>query len=275
MLAAEIIVRDQCSTPKVTDGEELFDVLAGLIDELLEQARHKRLSVQVGGVGTGGPMEPGGSAISPLNIPAWRGFPLRARLEQLPGLGAVPVFIDNDAKALALGEAWAGAGRGRAELPRHGGLDRSRWRHRARRTAPRGPHRQRGPHRPCHRRAFWPALSLRVAWVPRGRDLRSRHRGDDGPARRGGRPGDRRIAPACSSGELWRRWRACSTSAWRSSAARSRSATGRTSFSRRKESSTPPPESRTPEAAGCSPWRSGPTGPWSGPQPWGGGGSVV
>ena len=57
-------------------------------------------------------MEPGGTAVSPLNIPAWRDFPLRSRLEQLPGVAATPVLIDNDAKALTLAEAWAGAGRG-------------------------------------------------------------------------------------------------------------------------------------------------------------------
>ena len=54
----------------------------------------------------------GGVAVSPLNIPAWRDFPLRSELEGLPSLAAIPVFVDNDAKALALGEAWAGAGRG-------------------------------------------------------------------------------------------------------------------------------------------------------------------
>jgi glucokinase len=54
-------------------------------------------------------MTPGGEEVSPLNIPAWRGFPLRARLAEVTGL---PVFIDNDAKALALGEGWLGAAAG-------------------------------------------------------------------------------------------------------------------------------------------------------------------
>ena len=54
-------------------------------------------------------MSPGGEALSPLNIPAWRGFPLRSRLADHVGL---PVFVDNDAKALALGEGWRGAARG-------------------------------------------------------------------------------------------------------------------------------------------------------------------
>jgi glucokinase len=58
------------------------------------------------GVGCGGPMAAGGAWVSPLNIPAWRGFPLRDRLAEVTGL---PTWVDNDAKALALGEGWAGA----------------------------------------------------------------------------------------------------------------------------------------------------------------------
>ena len=62
--------------------------------------------VGVCGVGCGGPMTLGGEAVSPLNIPAWRRFPLRRRLAEATGL---PTFVDNDAKALALGEGWRGA----------------------------------------------------------------------------------------------------------------------------------------------------------------------
>jgi glucokinase len=61
------------------------------------------------GVGCGGPMLPGGEEVSPLNIAGWRGFPLRSRLAALTGLDTV---VDNDAKALALGEGWLGAARG-------------------------------------------------------------------------------------------------------------------------------------------------------------------
>jgi glucokinase len=64
------------------------------------------------GAGCGGPMSPGGEEVSPLNIGAWRGFPLRARLAELTGL---PTFVDNDAKALALGEGWVGAAKGRRD----------------------------------------------------------------------------------------------------------------------------------------------------------------
>lgn len=78
------------------DGEALFGALARLIESVSGGDE------VVCGVGCGGPMVAGGEAVSPLNIPAWREFPLRPRLAALTGLA---VFVDNDAKALALGGA--------------------------------------------------------------------------------------------------------------------------------------------------------------------------
>jgi glucokinase len=54
-------------------------------------------------------MSPGGAQVSPLNIGAWRGFPLRDRLAEATGL---ETHVDNDAKALALAEGWRGAASG-------------------------------------------------------------------------------------------------------------------------------------------------------------------
>ena len=54
-------------------------------------------------------MERHGDRVSPLNIPGWRGFPLRGRVAALTGL---PTWVDNDAKALALAEGWIGVARG-------------------------------------------------------------------------------------------------------------------------------------------------------------------
>jgi glucokinase len=100
-----LLVRRDAPTVATTDAEELFGVLGAVIDEL-GGARRGAGAV---GVGCGGPMTRNGEEVSPLNIPAWRGFPLRARLAERYGL---PVFVDNDAKALALGEGWTGAARG-------------------------------------------------------------------------------------------------------------------------------------------------------------------
>ena len=78
-------------------------MLADLITKVTSDERDDLLAC---GVGCGGPMSEGGEEVSPLNIPAWVSFPLRSRLESLTGLA---VTVDNDAKALALGEGWVGA----------------------------------------------------------------------------------------------------------------------------------------------------------------------
>jgi glucokinase len=92
-------------TPRDVDADALFDTLAAAIDDLGDAARHARAV----GVGCGGPMTRGGETVSPLNIPAWRDFPLRIRLTEHCRL---PVRIDNDAKALARAEGWIGAAAG-------------------------------------------------------------------------------------------------------------------------------------------------------------------
>lgn len=96
-------------TPAGPDGEALFAALAALVDDVVAASAQRP---EVCGVGCGGPMLAGGEAVSPLNIPAWRNFPLRARLAEHTGL---PVAVDNDAKALARGEGWTGAARGVAD----------------------------------------------------------------------------------------------------------------------------------------------------------------
>jgi glucokinase len=97
-----VLERRTAPTRTDVDADGLFAELVGLLPD------PKRADVV--GVGCGGPMAPGGEQVSPLNIPAWRGFPLRRRLAEVTGL---PTFVDNDAKALALGEGWKGAAAGR------------------------------------------------------------------------------------------------------------------------------------------------------------------
>lgn len=96
----DLLERAQCPTTRTADGDELFGSLAGLLEPFGPFDQY-----DVCGVGCGGPMEAGGVSVSPINIGAWRGFPLHRALVDLTSL---PVFIDNDAKALALAEGWVG-----------------------------------------------------------------------------------------------------------------------------------------------------------------------
>ena len=108
--AGELEQRTQVPTDATSSsGEELWYHLAGMVSEMLSHVgAGNRLTVC--GVGCGGPMSPGGEEVSPLNITGWRSFPLRRRMAELTGL---PTYVDNDAKALALGEGWVGAAKGR------------------------------------------------------------------------------------------------------------------------------------------------------------------
>jgi glucokinase len=89
-----------------TPGDDLFARLVALVDEVRGGGDE---APDVCGVGCGGPMTAGGETVSPLNIPQWRGFELHRQLAEATGL---PTFVDNDAKALALGEGWVGAAAG-------------------------------------------------------------------------------------------------------------------------------------------------------------------
>ena len=102
-----LVARVASPTPADGDAETVFETL-------LQAAIEVRSGDEVAvGVGSGGPMSPDGETVSPLSIRGWRGFPLRARLQEALGLD---VTVDNDAKALALGEGWVGAARGERDF---------------------------------------------------------------------------------------------------------------------------------------------------------------
>jgi glucokinase len=104
--AGHLLTRRQIPTEGDGGPDELFGSLARLIDDVVAGAP---VAPVVCGVGCGGPMTSGGEFVSPLNIPAWRGFPLHDRVAGHTGL---PTAVDIDSKALALGEGWVGAARG-------------------------------------------------------------------------------------------------------------------------------------------------------------------
>jgi glucokinase len=99
-----LLERVDAPTPREGEAGDVWAAVAGLLDSL----QHASGAIALG-CGCGGPMARGGASVSPLNIAAWRGFPLRDRLAEHTGL---PVWVDNDAKALALGEGRFGAARG-------------------------------------------------------------------------------------------------------------------------------------------------------------------
>jgi len=98
----EVLVRDRIATPP----REVWPALARLVLRVLAAAPSRPLGC---GIGCGGPMNPADRTVSPLYVPSWKDFPLAAEMESL---AQMPTVIDNNAKTVALGEAWCGAGVG-------------------------------------------------------------------------------------------------------------------------------------------------------------------
>jgi glucokinase len=114
--SGELLGAHHVPTPRTGDADELFAALAGLVHQVRTEATGgaapQGAELVVCGVGCGGPMDRVRGTVSPLNIPAWRDFPLRSRLGEITGLG---IELDNDAKAFALAEGWTGAARDRGD----------------------------------------------------------------------------------------------------------------------------------------------------------------
>jgi glucokinase len=88
--------------------------LIALGTESLAESGLRPTDVSAIGVACGGPLDPErGIVFSPPNLPGWDGVPLAARLS---AAFEVPVVIENDASAAALGEWQFGAGRGVDDL---------------------------------------------------------------------------------------------------------------------------------------------------------------
>ncbi len=93
-------------TPTNLDAEGLLAFTVALAERARKESVEQSEAV---GIGCGGPMLFPEGVVSPLHIPVWVDFPLRARISEAFDL---PTVLDNDAKAFALGEALFGAGRG-------------------------------------------------------------------------------------------------------------------------------------------------------------------
>jgi glucokinase len=105
------VLDKQKETTDAAGGHER--VIAKLIGNINRQRENAgRLGRTVIAVGVGAPgviHEQSGVVIKSPNFPDWNNLPLRKTLELELG---IPVFIENDANAAALGEQWRGAGSG-------------------------------------------------------------------------------------------------------------------------------------------------------------------
>ena len=112
--SGRILGRGRVPSPTGTDPELLYEALLACAAAALRGADVLPGDLDGVGVAAAGPMVWPSGEVSPLNMPAWRGFPLRKRLAE--EFASDRVLIHNDAVGLTVGEHWKGAGSGTSNL---------------------------------------------------------------------------------------------------------------------------------------------------------------
>ncbi|WP_406859294.1 ROK family protein [Streptomyces sp. HUAS MG47] len=103
-----ILVRTQRPTPAREDGETVMRAVEGVLAELT--AGPLWPSVRAVGIGSAGPVDAARGAVSPVNIPGWRDYPLVERVRR--AVDGRPVTLVGDGVAMTAAEHWQGAARG-------------------------------------------------------------------------------------------------------------------------------------------------------------------
>ncbi|WP_051943395.1 ROK family protein [Streptacidiphilus rugosus] len=92
------------------DPDQVFAAVAEVVALLADDPRWA--GVDRVGVGSAGPVDIAAGTVSPVNIRAWRGFPVVARIRGLPQVAGLPTVLGGDAVAMTAAEHWRGAARG-------------------------------------------------------------------------------------------------------------------------------------------------------------------
>jgi len=109
------VVADQLRPTAVsTDPETVFAGVESAVRALLGSLASTMDRIRVG-ISSAGPIDGPAGTISPVNIGAWRGFPISARVHAVIAeqydKDAIRVALAGDGHCFALGEHWLGAGR--------------------------------------------------------------------------------------------------------------------------------------------------------------------
>ncbi|MFJ7266694.1 ROK family protein [Streptomyces sp. NPDC099050] len=103
-----VLVRSQRPTPARESADALMAAVASVVDDLAAYPEWASLSCI--GIGSAGPVDTVAGTVSPVNIPAWRAFPLVERVRRNPAVPrGVKMALIGDAVAMTAAEHWIGA----------------------------------------------------------------------------------------------------------------------------------------------------------------------
>ncbi|WP_194917058.1 ROK family protein [Catenulispora rubra] len=106
-----LLARTALPTPRGGSGADVLGVVGQVLSELTTD-RHWPQVTRLG-IGCAGPVDTAAGTVSPVNIPAWRDYRLVSAVKQLSQCRDLQVALCGDAIAMAAGEHWRGAARGR------------------------------------------------------------------------------------------------------------------------------------------------------------------
>ncbi|MGW4382195.1 ROK family protein [Kitasatospora sp. NPDC004531] len=104
-----LLHRLQVPTPADGDRHRLMAAVSGVLDALARHPAWPRVGAL--GIGSAGPVDIAAGTVSPVNLPGWREFPLRAEAAAHPAVRGLPVVLGGDAVAMTAAEHWRGAAR--------------------------------------------------------------------------------------------------------------------------------------------------------------------
>lgn len=111
---ARVLARRTTPTEAEHGPDHVMQRIIAAVCELAGEARRRSLKCLGVAVGAPGALSQSrGVILAPPNLPGWNNVPVAALVRERAGL---PTILENDANAAALGEYWAGAGRGVNDL---------------------------------------------------------------------------------------------------------------------------------------------------------------
>ncbi|GJF31554.1 hypothetical protein KNE206_42540 [Kitasatospora sp. NE20-6] len=104
-----ILHQVQLPTPARESADHVLRAVHAVLDLLAAHPLWERAAAL--GIGSAGPVDIAAGTVSPVNIPAWRAFPLTERAAAHPAVGTRAVVLGGDAVAMTAAEHWRGAAR--------------------------------------------------------------------------------------------------------------------------------------------------------------------